>query len=66
MSSVYGLAADHVLAINAVTADGRFVTATESSHRDLFWALRGGGGSTFAVTTSGTVEPMIKSWLDSS
>jgi FAD/FMN-containing dehydrogenase len=62
---VYGLAADHVLAIHAVTADGRFVTATEETNSELFWALRGGGGSTFAVTTSGIVELIIKLFLDS-
>ncbi|GAB0138996.1 hypothetical protein EsDP_00007215 [Epichloe bromicola] len=52
LSGLFGTAADHVLAINVVTADGRFVTATPRSHADLFWALRGGGGSTFGVTTS--------------
>ena len=44
MSSVYGLAADQVLALEVVLANGRFVTVTEQSDPDLFWALRGGGG----------------------
>jgi hypothetical protein len=52
MSGYYGMAADNVEALNVVTADGRFVTASNTSHPDLFWALRGGGGSTFGVVTS--------------
>jgi FAD/FMN-containing dehydrogenase len=52
MSGLYGMGADQALAFEVVTADGRFVTADESSNSDLFWALRGGGGSTFGVVTS--------------
>lgn len=39
-----------------VTPDGRFVTADETQNTELFWALRGGGASTFGVTTSWTVK----------
>lgn len=52
MSSVYGLAADQVLALEVVLANGRFVTVTEESDRDLFWALRGGGGGMFPLALS--------------
>lgn len=45
-ASYYGLAADHVLRINAITADGRLVTADKETNEDLFWAFRGGGGGT--------------------
>ena len=38
-------------AIEVVTADGEMTRATPSEHTDLFWALRGGGGS-FGVVTA--------------
>lgn len=44
LSSVYGLAADQVLAMEVVLPDGRFTTVTHETNPDLFWALRGGGG----------------------
>ena len=47
----HGLACNSVLAVEAVTADGRIVHADAESEHDLFWALRGGGGS-FAVVTA--------------
>jgi FAD binding domain len=47
----HGLAANHVTAIEVVTADGRFRRATPADHPDLFWALRGGGGN-FGVVTA--------------
>jgi hypothetical protein len=50
------MAADSVLAFNVVTADGHFVTASENSNQDLFWALRGGGGSTYGIVTSAIVK----------
>jgi len=47
----YGLAANNVEAIELVTADGRPVRADACTEPDLFWALRGGGGS-FGVVTA--------------
>jgi hypothetical protein len=52
LAGIYGMAADHVVAFQVVTADGGFITASTAANADLFWALRGGGGGTFAVVTS--------------
>jgi len=46
----HGLAASHVLAADVVTADGTLVRADTDHEPDLFWALRGGGGSFGLVT----------------
>ena len=49
----YGLAADNLLGVELVTADGEILQVDSSSHADLLWALRGGGGN-FGVATSFT------------
>ena len=51
LGRAYGLAANNVDAIEVVTADGRLVRADARTETDLFWALRGGGGS-FGVVTA--------------
>lgn len=42
-----GFAADQVLEMTAVTADGRVVEMHEGMNGDLFWAFRGGGGGMY-------------------
>jgi FAD/FMN-containing dehydrogenase len=46
-----GLSANSVLAVEIVTADGRIVRADRDNEPNLFWAVRGGGGS-FGVVTA--------------
>jgi hypothetical protein len=46
----HGLAANHVIAFDVVTPDGVARRVDAVHHRDLFYALRGGGGG-YAVVT---------------
>ncbi|KAI1641285.1 FAD-binding domain-containing protein [Biscogniauxia mediterranea] len=52
----YGLAADTVLEWEVVTAAGAHLVATPWSNPELYWALSGGGGGTFGVVVSVTVQ----------
>jgi FAD/FMN-containing dehydrogenase len=47
----YGFAADHVLSVELVTADGAVRTVCAESEPELFWAIRGGKGN-FGIVTS--------------
>jgi FAD/FMN-containing dehydrogenase len=53
LMSKHGLAADNLIGVELVTADGDVLQVDAASHPDLFWALRGGGGN-FGVATSFT------------
>src|SRR3954467_4363834 len=47
----YGLAANNVVAIELINTEGDLVRASADENADLFWALRGGGGS-FGIVTA--------------
>jgi hypothetical protein len=55
-TTLKGFAADNALSFEAITADGDYVTANAKENPDLFWALKGGGPSTFAIIVSATFK----------
>jgi FAD/FMN-containing dehydrogenase len=51
ISRKFGLTADNLISADVVTAEGTLIRASDKENRDLFWALKGGGGN-FGVITS--------------
>jgi hypothetical protein len=51
LSTSYGMGADNLLEAIIVTPDGRILLANPCVNRELFSAIRGGGGGTFGVVT---------------
>ncbi|KAI0158008.1 FAD-binding domain-containing protein [Hypoxylon sp. FL1284] len=56
LTPTYGMTADTALSFDVVTAAGEFLTANVDENPDLFWALKGGGPSAFAVILSVTMK----------
>ncbi len=56
LGSAYGMGSDQVLALQVVTAEGRFITVDSTTNADLFYALRGGGPGTYGIVTSAIVR----------
>ncbi|KAF2177939.1 FAD-binding domain-containing protein [Zopfia rhizophila CBS 207.26] len=50
LGPMFGMGVDNVVQYEVVTADGEEKIVNECTNQDLFWAMRGGGG-TFAVVT---------------
>ncbi|CAE6494697.1 unnamed protein product [Rhizoctonia solani] len=63
LGALYGMGVDNVLQFTVVKASGEIVVANVCQNKDLFWALRGGGGSTYGVTLDVTYKthPPLKS-----
>jgi hypothetical protein len=59
-----GLMSDALRSATVVLPSGQAVTASANSQPDLFWALRGGGGGNFGVTTSLTFATFPTTELD--
>ncbi|KIW01005.1 uncharacterized protein PV09_07522 [Verruconis gallopava] len=55
-SSQKGLATDAVLEFSIVLPNGDIVTASACQNTDVFWAVRGGGGSTIGIVLNFTVK----------
>jgi FAD/FMN-containing dehydrogenase len=53
-SRTFGMNCDNVLSVRIMLADGRIVRASERTHHDLWWAVRGGTGNNFGVVLSVT------------
>lgn len=54
-SKAFGTGAGGVLEFEVVTADGEVRVVNRHQDPDLFWALRGGGGSTFGIVARTTL-----------
>ncbi|KAF9524630.1 glucooligosaccharide oxidase [Crepidotus variabilis] len=50
-SRMWGLTIDRITSIEVVLANGEITTASETSNKDLFWAMRGAAGS-FGIATA--------------
>eukprot|EP01060_Flectonema_neradi_P028981 TRINITY_DN3913_c4_g1_i2.p1 TRINITY_DN3913_c4_g1~~TRINITY_DN3913_c4_g1_i2.p1 ORF type:complete len:402 (+),score=84.75 TRINITY_DN3913_c4_g1_i2:438-1643(+) len=49
LSRTLGLGIDSLVSMDVVLADGTVAHCSEQSHPDLFWALKGSGGTSFGV-----------------
>ena len=52
----HGLMVDNAVEFEVVTADGQVRVINECNDAELFWAMRGGGGGTYAVLTKYRVQ----------
>ncbi|KAL0400578.1 UNVERIFIED_CONTAM: Berberine bridge enzyme-like 18 [Sesamum latifolium] len=55
MSRKHAIAADHIIDAKLINADGQILDRS-SMGEDLFWAIRGGGGTSFGLVLASKVE----------
>ncbi|KAJ0119822.1 fad binding domain-containing protein [Diaporthe amygdali] len=65
-SGFRGWACDNVQNYEVVLSSGEVVNASPTENNDLFWALRGGGGSNFGIVTRFDLDvfPQGKLWAN--
>lgn len=49
LAPTYGLMVDQAVEFDVITTDGVFRTINACNEPDLFWAMRGGGGQSYAI-----------------
>ncbi|KAG8711699.1 hypothetical protein FRC08_015569 [Ceratobasidium sp. 394] len=49
LGGLHGMGVDNVLQFTVVKANGDVVVANSCQNKELFWAMRGGGGSTWGI-----------------
>lgn len=59
LEGLYGLAADNTLEYEVITGKGEHLVASPTNNSDLYWALSGGGGGTYAVVLSQTTKAHV-------
>lgn len=55
-SKKFGTGAGNILQAEVITADGCISVVNRCQNPDLFWALKGGGGGTFAIVSKITLK----------
>ncbi len=63
-SRLTGTGAEHVIAVDVVTADGELIRADANQNTDYYWAVRGSGQGFFGVVTRMQLrcDPRPKIW----
>lgn len=61
-SSIIGFASDNIVSARLVTAEGKLITVSETSHPDLFYGIRG-AGQFFGIVTQITIQAYTTSVL---